>query len=115
MKLKHTIILLVLALGMAAYVQFVDKKIPTTKEAQEKKGRLFDFDRDKITAIAIKTPENKIELKKTGQDWRVEIPILDIIFNKPASRARIKFRLAVVTSSLTLPASTKFSMVASAK
>jgi hypothetical protein len=77
MKIKHTIILLVLALGMAAYVQFVDKKIPTTKEAQEKKGRLFDFDRDKITAIAIKTPENKIELKKTGQDWRVEIPVKD--------------------------------------
>jgi hypothetical protein len=77
MKLKHTIILLVLALGMAAYVQFVDKKIPTTKEAQEKKGRLFDFDRDKITAIAIKTPENKIELKKTGQDWRVELPVKD--------------------------------------
>jgi Domain of unknown function (DUF4340) len=77
MKLKHTLILLVLAVGFAAYVQLVDKKIPTTKEREEKKGRLFEFDRDKITAIAIKTPETKIELKKAGQNWLVETPVKD--------------------------------------
>jgi hypothetical protein len=77
MKLKHTIILLVLALGLAAYVFLVERKIPTTKEAEAKKGRLFTFDRDKITGIAIKTPENKIELKKAGQNWLVETPVKD--------------------------------------
>jgi hypothetical protein len=77
MKLKHTLILLVLAAGLLAYVQFVEKKIPTTKEAKENKGRLFEFDRNRITAIAIKTPENKIELKKSGENWLVETPVKD--------------------------------------
>ena len=58
-------------------MQFVEKKIPTTKEAQENKGRLFEFDRDKISEIGIKTAENKIELKKSGQDWTVEAPVKD--------------------------------------
>lgn len=77
MKFKHTLILLILAVGLAAYVQFVDKKIPTTKEREEKKGRVFSFDRDKITAIAIKTPEAKIDLKKDGTSWKVEAPVKD--------------------------------------
>jgi hypothetical protein len=77
MKFKHTFILLVLAVGLAAYVQFVDKKMPTTEERKANKGRLFTFDREKITAVAIKTPENKIELKKSGQNWLVESPVKD--------------------------------------
>src|SRR5215204_1888684 len=77
MKLKHTIILLVVALGLAAYVYYVDTKMPTTKERQEKKGRVFDFDRDKISALSIKTPESKVELRKEGQNWRLEEPVKD--------------------------------------
>jgi len=77
MKLKHTLILLALALGMAAYVQFVDKKMPTTEERATNKGRLFTFDRSKVTAITIKSPENKIELKKSGENWLVEAPVKD--------------------------------------
>jgi hypothetical protein len=76
MKLKHTGILLAFALALVAYLAY-DIRIPTTKETQEKKGRLFEFDRDKITAISIKTPENKIELKRSGKDWLVEAPVKD--------------------------------------
>lgn len=77
MKFKHTLILLLLAAGLGAYVWFVDRKMPTTKEREEKKGRIFEFDRDKITAIAIKTPEAKIDLKKDGASWKVEAPVKD--------------------------------------
>src|SRR5688500_4965251 len=77
MKLKRTIVLLVVAVGLWAYVEFVDKKTPTTRELAEKKGRLFEFDRDKISAVSIKTPESKIELKKDGQNWLVEQPVKD--------------------------------------
>ena len=77
MKFKHTLTLLVLALGLGAYVYYVDLKTPTTKEQTEKKGRIFEFDRDKISAIAIKTPEAKIDLKKDGPLWTVEAPVKD--------------------------------------
>ncbi len=77
MKFKHTLILLLLAGGIGSYIWFVDRKMPTTKELEAKKGRLFDFDRDKITGLSIKTPETKIELKKDGATWRVEDPVKD--------------------------------------
>jgi hypothetical protein len=77
MKFKHTLFLLLLAGAIGGYVWFVDMKTPTTKERQANKGRLFEFDRDKITAISIKTPETKIELKKDGKIWLVEEPVKD--------------------------------------
>jgi hypothetical protein len=77
MKIKHTLFLVVLAAAIFSYIYFVDKKMPTTTERQEKKGRLFDFDRDEIAAIAIKTPEAKIALKRDGSNWLVEEPVKD--------------------------------------
>lgn len=77
MKFKHTLGLLVVLGALAAYIYFVDSKTPTTKEREEKKGRIFAFDRDKISEINIKTPETKIDLKKDGQNWKVEAPVKD--------------------------------------
>src|SRR5215207_8927254 len=77
MKLKHTIILVLVAVGLWAYVEFVDRKMPTTREREEKKGRLFDFDRDKISAVSIKTPESKMELRREGNTWRLDEPVKD--------------------------------------
>jgi hypothetical protein len=77
MKFKHTAILLVLLAALAAYVYYIDLKKPTTKEREEKKGRLFEFDRDKISAVSIKTPESKVEIRKDGQNWRLEEPVKD--------------------------------------
>src|SRR4030095_11658483 len=77
MKFKHTAILLVLLAALAAYVYYIDLKKPTTKEREEKKGRLFDFERDKISPVSIKTPESKVELRKDGQNWRLEEPVKD--------------------------------------
>jgi len=77
MKFKHTLLLLLLASGLAAYVWFVDRKMPTTHEREDRKGRLFEFERGQISAIAIKTPEAKIDLKKDGQNWKVESPVKD--------------------------------------
>lgn len=83
MKFKNTFLLLLVAVAIGAYLWFVDRKIPTTKESQDNKDRVFVdehnrvLDRDKITAIAIKTPETKIDLKRDGANWRVEAPVKD--------------------------------------
>lgn len=77
MKFKHTIILAIVAIALWGYVQFVDRKMPGTAEIEARKGQLFTFDRDKISAISIKAPEGKIELKKDGKSWRVEEPVKD--------------------------------------
>jgi hypothetical protein len=83
MKFKNTFLLFVVAVAIGAYLWFIDRKIPTTKDSQENKDRVFVdehgrvLDRDKITDIAIKTPETKIDLKRDGANWKVEAPVKD--------------------------------------
>ena len=78
MKLKNTLILLVLALGILGYIQFYEKILPSSKEAADLAGRVVQFERDKIDVITIKNPETTIELRKTKDGaWLMEKPLKD--------------------------------------
>jgi hypothetical protein len=78
MKLRNTVILLVLAAGMFAYIWFVDKKRPTTRQAMEHGRQVVELDRDKINTISIQNPEGRIELRKSDANvWQLEAPVKD--------------------------------------
>ena len=77
MKLKNTLILLVVAGAIFAFIHFFESKQPTTQEATEIAGRVVKFDRDKITAITIKNTDTKIELRKKDGAWYLEAPLKD--------------------------------------
>ena len=78
MKLKNTVILLVLALAGFAYIYFVDQHRSSTKEIAEEGNRVVKFERDKITAISIKNTEVKMELKKDDKgQWQIVEPLKD--------------------------------------
>jgi len=77
MKLKNTLILLVLAAAIFAFIRFYESKVPTSAEATDSAGRVVKFDRDKITGITIKNTETKIDLRKKDGAWFIEAPIKD--------------------------------------
>jgi hypothetical protein len=77
MKLKNTLILLIIALAALVLVPLFESKHPSTQEAAEQAGRMVKFDRDKITAITIKNTDNKIELRKQDGAWYLEAPLKD--------------------------------------
>ncbi len=78
MKLKNTLILLAVALGILGYIQFFEKGQPGSREAAELAGRVVQFERDKIDAITIKNTETTIELRKTKDGgWVMEKPLKD--------------------------------------
>lgn len=78
MKLKHTILLLVLALGLFAFIRLFESRQLSTTEAKERAARVLDFDRDAISSILIKNTEGKIELRRDDKGvWRVEDPVKD--------------------------------------
>ena len=78
MKLKNTLILLAVALGIVGYIQFFEKSQPSSQEAADLAGRVVQFERDKIDAITIKNPERTIELHKTKDGlWLMEKPLKD--------------------------------------
>ena len=77
MKLKNTLLLLIAAVAIFAFIQFYESKQPTSQEAAERAGRVVKFDRDKITQIAIRTNDTKIDLEKRGDVWFMERPVKD--------------------------------------
>ncbi len=77
MKLKNTLILLLLAGAIYAFIYLYESKQPTTEEARERAGRVVQFDRDKITKISLKTNDSKIEMEKKNGSWFLEKPVKD--------------------------------------
>ena len=78
MKLRNTILLLVLAGALFAFIRFYESQQLGSREAQERAGRVLTFDRDKVNAITIKNSEAKIELRKDDKGvWKVEEPVKD--------------------------------------
>jgi hypothetical protein len=78
MKPRATLILLLLAGGLFAYIKFVDSKRPTTVDASRDAKKVMKFDREKINAVTIKNAEGTIELRqKENNIWMIESPIKD--------------------------------------
>lgn len=78
MKTKNTLILLLVAGAIFAFIVLFEKKQPTTAEARDRAGRVLQFDRDEVNSITIKNSEMKIELRKgENSQWRLEEPVKD--------------------------------------
>lgn len=78
MKLKNTLLLLLLAGGLFAFIKFYESQQMSSREAQERAGKVASFDRDKVDAITIKNSESKIELRKDAKGtWWLEEPVKD--------------------------------------
>lgn len=78
MKVKNTLLLLIFAGALFAFIKFYESKQLSTSEAQERAGNVIAFDRDKVNAISIKNSETKIELQKDAKGaWRLMEPVKD--------------------------------------
>lgn len=77
MKWKTTIVLLVITAAVFAYMYFVERKVPDTREAMLQAGKVVNFDRDKIDGILIQNGDDKIDLQRHDQKWRLDAPIKD--------------------------------------
>jgi hypothetical protein len=78
MKFKNTLLLLVVAGAIFAFIYFWENKQPTTEESAKNAGRVARFDRDKITAITIKNTDTQIDLHKEKNDsWVMDKPVKD--------------------------------------
>src|ERR1700716_3772560 len=77
MKWKTTLILLVIAAGVFAYLFFVERNRPGSAEAARQAQNLVNFSRDKITGLVIQNGDDKIEIRQRDNKWRLETPIKD--------------------------------------
>jgi hypothetical protein len=77
MNWKTTIVLAAIALGVFVYLRFFELKQPGTEEARRQAQNIVNFDRDKIDGIVILNGDEKIEVRRRDNRWRLETPIKD--------------------------------------
>ena len=78
MKLRNTLVLLILGIGLFAYIRLYDSRKLSTDELREKKGKVVEVNRDALDSVTIRNSEGTIELKK-GSDgtWMIDAPVKD--------------------------------------
>ena len=77
MKWKTTLVLFVIAAGVFAYLFFVERNRPGTEEAARQAQNVVNFNRDKINGVVIQNGDDKIDIRRHEDKWRLEIPIKD--------------------------------------
>lgn len=77
MNWRTTLILAVVVLAVFAYLRFFEMKRPSTEEAARQAQNVVNFDRSKIEGIIIQNGDEKIEIRRRDNKWRLETPIKD--------------------------------------
>src|SRR6266480_599973 len=77
MKWKTTLILFVIAAAVFSYLVFVERNRPGTEEAARQSQSVVNFGREKINGLVIQNGDDKIDLRRRDDKWRLEIPIKD--------------------------------------
>ncbi len=103
MKLRSTFLLLLAVAGLFVFAKYF--QWPTTRELEERKGRVVKIDRQKIDAIAIANNEMKIELRKRDGHWFLVAPVKDRADDVAVER--ILGSAELLKSEQTFPASEK--------
>ncbi|MEO6872914.1 MAG: DUF4340 domain-containing protein [Chthoniobacterales bacterium] len=77
MRTRTTVILLLLAIGLGVWIKFFESKKPNTVETKRQAGNVLNFDRDKLQGIVIQNGDDRIELQKQNDKWRLTAPVKD--------------------------------------
>ena len=77
MNWRTTLVLAAITLGVFAYLRFVEMKQPSTEEAKRQAQNVVTFDRNKINGIVIQNGDEKVEMRRSDNRWRLETPIKD--------------------------------------
>lgn len=77
MKSKTTLILLVLVVGLGLWIKFYESQRPNSEEAKRRAGNVLNFERENLEGLVIQNGDDRIELRRSNDKWRLESPIKD--------------------------------------
>src|SRR6266853_1441101 len=77
MNWRTTFILAAIVLAVFAYFRFFELKLPGTEEAKRQAKNVVNFERAKIDGVVIQNGDDKIEMRRRDNKWRLETPIKD--------------------------------------
>lgn len=77
MNWRTTTVLLGIVVALGLYIKFYESKRPGTEDAEKRAQNVVNFEREKIDGILIQNGDDKIDLRRHDQKWRLETPVKD--------------------------------------
>src|SRR5205809_6652628 len=77
MNWRTTLALAAIAIAVFAYFRFFELKQPSTEEAKRQAQNVVKFDRSKMDGVISQNGDEKIEIRRRDNKWRLETPIKD--------------------------------------
>src|SRR5690349_6442730 len=77
MKWKTTLVLLIVTAGVFAYLFLVERNRLNTADAAREAQNVVNLSREKINGIVIQNGDDKIDIRRKDDKWRLETPIKD--------------------------------------
>ena len=71
MRWKTTFVLLVLTIGIGAYVSLYELKQPSPEQAERRAREVVRVPADSVARLAIELPQSKVSLQRLGSGWRL--------------------------------------------
>src|SRR5436853_7407340 len=78
MRFRTTLVLFALTAALLVFIKFYETKRPNTEEANRRAQNVMNFERDKIDGMVIQNGEERSELKRAENKWRLESPVKDL-------------------------------------
>jgi len=77
MKWKTTLVLFVIAAAVFAYLVLVERNRLGTEQVARQSQNVLNFDQEKIDGVVIQNGDDKIDIRRRDNKWRLETPIKD--------------------------------------
>ena len=72
---RFTIIVLLIALALGAYVYFYEMKHGTARDAEETSKPAFTFKSDEVASLNVTSNNQTVALATSGKDWTITQPV----------------------------------------
>ena len=75
MRWKTTLILLIITVGIGAYVSLYELRHPTVQEQERLAKQVLRVSEEQITRLVVECPDGKVALNRLAGAWRLERPV----------------------------------------
>jgi len=75
MRWNSTVALLLITVGLGAYVSLHELRLPPREESETRSRRIVDVPPDDVTEISVKWPAVSATLKRVDGDWQLTAPL----------------------------------------
>src|SRR6185436_7043041 len=65
MRPRTLLILLVLVLGLGAFIWFYERDLPSSEERAEQAKKVLSFEKDEVRKVTVESPQGKVVFERT--------------------------------------------------